>query len=153
MRFIFKLALGMIIFNAMLIMLGQYFPDANDITTKNPMTDDPNVDKEVGEYKSLNKGTITNWIIDFAGIFGGTVLIGALASKLAGFTISINQFIGASLIISIFFSLWNGFTSPLVGISESMGLTTWYDLFLILFGIIVILSVAEIFTGKGDIDA
>ena len=152
MRFIFKLALGMIIFNAMLIMLGQYFPAHGTISAI-----DPTVEGNTTKYKAVQKLDVASMVVDFASIFGttlGTVtLIGILAKWLAGYTIPIGPFIGASIVISLFMSLWSGFTSPLVGISTDMGLLNWYNLFMILFGIILLMSVAEIFTGKGDIDA
>ena len=147
MRFIFKLALGMIIFNAMLIMLGSYFPTHSTYSTK-----DVTSDATVSTWGNLDEGTITGFIISGAEIFIAIILAGGIL-KLAGFTLPIGMFIGAGIVITLFLTLWLGYTSPIVGISKDMGIYNWYNLFMILFGIIIMMSVAEIFTGKGDIDA
>jgi hypothetical protein len=59
--------------------------------------------------------------------------------------------LGASLVISVFVGLWNGLTSPLVGIANSFpSIMSFYTIFTIALGVVVMISVIEIFTGKGD---
>jgi len=148
MRFIFKLALGMIIFNSMIILLADFFPNADSGSAK-----DVTADEDISVYQGLSKSVIVDAILSFVGIFGASVLFSGLAAKLLNLTIPLGPFLGAGIVISLFLTLWTGYTSILLNISEDLGLANWYYMFMILFGVILMLSVAEIFTGKGDIDA
>jgi hypothetical protein len=154
MRFIFQILLFMIFFNAMLIILAPYFPTQRAGSTFNPVnyTEEIESETELGhnlsKYQSLN---IESMLISFISVFLGTLLITIFIGYISGGTLPLGQLIGASLVISIFVGLWNGLTSPLVGIAASYpSIAPFYTIFTIALGIVLMISIVEIFTGKGD---
>jgi hypothetical protein len=142
-RFIFQLLIGMILFNAMLFIFGPYFPSHHlatgvDVANSSAFT----------SYQSLDIKTILyNFFYAFVGSFFVSIFIGYVS----GGTLPLGQLLGASLVISVFVGLWNGLTSPLVGIANSFPtIMPFYTIFTIVLGVVVMISVVEIFTGKGD---
>lgn len=146
MRFIFQLLIGMILFNAMLIVFAPYFPTQASGSTYNPVDVDSSSNFDL--YRNLN---ITSLLTTFFTAFVGTFFISILVGFVSGGTLPLAQLLGASLVISIFVGLWSGLSSPLVGIaSEYPSIAPFYTIFTIVLGVVVMISVVEIFTGKGD---
>ena len=143
MRFIFQLLLGMIFFNAMLIFFGSYFP-SHSIATGVDVVNNTNF----SNYQSLN---IEGLLYGFFRTFVFTFFVSIFVGYVSGGTLPLAQLLGASLVISVFVGLWNGLTSPLVGIANSFPtIMPLYTVFTIVLGIVAMISVVEIFTGKGD---
>lgn len=142
MRFIFQLLLGMIFFNAMLIMFSSFFPvhsvSGVDVVNSSSFSD----------YQRLNiQSVLTGFFSTFVASFFISIFIGYVS----GGTLPLAQLLGASLVISVFVGLWNGLSSPLVGIANSYpAIMSFYSIFTIALGVVVMISVIEIFTGKGD---
>lgn len=146
MRFIVLLLLIFVVFNSMLLLTKPYFPDSvGGIDTKD-ITNDPNAEK----YKNVNEGMITDIIVTSLSIIGVTSIIGVFAAKLIT-NFPTGLFIGAGSIIGIVMGVWSGYSNPFQSIAETQGLMNWYNFFIIIFGIIAVLSIIEIFTPKGDL--
>ena len=60
------------------------------------------------------------------------------------------QLMGIGLIITIISTLWVGATTPIVALTKMYGGEMIYSLLVIIIGIVTTISLAEIFTGKGD---
>ena len=153
MRFIIKVLLGLIIFNAMLIIFGPYFPAQT--TGVNETAVDVSGTSRYNTLGNLgSSGTIISMILTGAGIFGATVLLGGLTSRLTGIkNFPTGMFMGAGIIISIVASLWVGLSAPLISITSSYpAIGAFYNVLVVCIGVVAVFSVAEIFTGKGDTD-
>lgn len=143
MRFIFQLLIGMILFNAMLIIFAPYFDNPSfvegvDVTESDSFTD----------YEELN---IMGILQGFIGTFLLSFFITLFMGKLIGGNIPVGQLLGACLVVSIFVGLWSGLSNPLVGIAGSYPtIMPFYTIFTVVLGVVVMISVVEIFTGKGD---
>jgi hypothetical protein len=141
----------MICFNAMLIAFGQFFPTQQAGSTYNPINvgDASNpVGENLSSYQSLNiEGILSGFFTTFVTTFCISIFVGFIS----GGALPLGQLLGASLVISIFVGLWNGLSTPLVGIAgEVPAIIPFYTLFTIVLGVVVMISVVEIFTGKGD---
>ena len=151
MRFIFQILLFMIFFNAMLIVLAPYFPTQTGGSTFNPVNTSDTTTPEgqrFSRYQSLN---IQDILFDFFRAFVISLFISIFVGYISGGTLPLGQLLGASLVISVFVGLWNGLTSPLVGIAADYpSIAPFYTLFTIALGVVIMISVVEIFTGKGD---
>lgn len=146
MRFIVLLLLVFIIFNSMLLITRPFFPDASEIETK-----DVTSDRRADKYGSLDQGLITDIILTSGSLFGITILgAGVLSRVITNFPTG--TFIGAGSVISVVMGLWAGYSNPFYSLANEYGLENWYNFFIIIFGIIAVLSVVEIFTPKGDIN-
>lgn len=144
MRFIFKVLLGFILFNAMLVLFSGIFNQTNMGTDVSTIYD---------SYGNINQGTIVSMIATGGSIFGA-IVVGGIAASLFINNFPTGLFIGAGALISLFFGLWAGLTNPLSSLaSEYTYVDQIYNIFIIVFGIIVALSIIEIFTGRGDMDA
>lgn len=144
MRFIFQLLLGMIIFNAMLIIFSPYFGNSSymtgvDITGSSTYT----------SYADINPlSMLSSFFVTFLASFFITLLA---ARFLTSGNLPISQLLGASLVVSVFIGLWGGLLSPFGNfVSNHSSLAAFYTLFTIVLGIVVMISIVEIFTGKGD---
>lgn len=143
MRFIFKVLLGFVIFNAMLIILASYFPELTSSVNAKDVTNDLSAYSNIGQL-------IGNILTVSGGTFLAAIAIGAGLSRTVN-NFPTGSYIGASFIISIILGLWSAVTTPLISLTKSYTiLDQWYNLFTICFGIVAIISISEIFTGKGD---
>ena len=91
------------------------------------------------------------WLSQHLTIFVTTFFLAVFVGVITGGSVPIGQLLGASLVISLFITLWAGLTTPLVGIAGSYPtIMSFYNIFSIVLGVVVMISVVEIFTGKGD---
>ena len=143
MRFVFQLLLGMVLFNAMLIYFSPFFP-----SNPNYQAVDITESDRFSNYLNLNIGSLlSGFFTAFITSFFITALIGFIFSG----NLPIAQLLGASLVISVFVGLWNGLTSPITSILSSFpDVFPLYTIFTIALGVVLMFSVIEIFTGKGD---
>lgn len=144
MRFIYKVLIGFIIFSAMLFMFYPIFNQPN-------LGTDINSQEGITKYRNINEGFFVNMIL--------TTIAGVLVTLAATFAASYlipnfpsGMFIAAGLLVSIFGSLWASFTNPFSALTSDPYVNQLFNIFMIIFGIIIVFSVVEIFTGKGDID-
>jgi len=153
MRFIFQLLIGMVFFNAMLIALAPFFPTQEGGRTYSPIDwsgVDPSskLGENISSFQSLD---IMGWLSQHLTIFVTTFFLAVFVGVITGGSVPIGQLLGASLVISLFITLWAGLTTPLVGIAGSYPtIMSFYNIFSIVLGVVVMISVVEIFTGKGD---
>jgi len=153
MRFIFQLLIGMVFFNAMLIALAPFFPTQEGGSTYSPIDwsgVDPSskLGENISSFQSLD---IMGWLSQHLTIFVTTFFLAVFVGVITGGSVPIGQLLGASLVISLFITLWAGLTTPLVGIAGSYPtIMSFYNIFSIVLGVVVMISVVEIFTGKGD---
>lgn len=149
MRFIFKILLGLVIFNAMLVFFAPYFP--SQTTGANESAVD--IGGTLGGYKQLDQDFLISLFVDSVFIFGSVLVIGGLASFFVK-NFPTGLFMGAGVIIAIVSSLWKNLTSPMISLAGSYpAVEPLYNLLVICIGVIATFSIAEIFTGKGDVDA
>lgn len=145
MRIIFQILLFLILFNAMLVLFSPYF--------ENKTTGDigENVVNTKSSFMNIDQAMLTNIISSGFGVFLAIIGIGVIGSRvIANFPTGL--FVAAGIIISIITGLWAGLSAPLVSITDSYGLSYIYSILMICIGVVATMSVAEIFTGKGDID-
>jgi len=148
MRLIFIILIGLVAFNGSLIIFSEYFPFPDDTTplgAKN--VTDPSA--EYAEYKNIDEPLFADpvtLLVTGGGIFAG---IGIVAFFMKG-SIPMGQLMGIGLIITIISTLWVGATTPIVALTKMYGGEMIYSLLVIIIGIVTTISLAEIFTGKGD---
>ena len=141
MRFIFKLLIGMIIFNAFLFIFVAEFggTGGQDITSTGKGTPG-------GLGYNINSNAFAaSIIIDSVGIF-------SVATGLAIFTKNVVWF-GAGAIMAVVFALYNVGTAPIAALIQPypFAYNIW-NIITIVFGIIAMIAVVEIFTGRSVAD-
>jgi predicted membrane protein len=140
----YKVLIGFIIFSAMLFMFSPIFNQPNlgsDINSETGITKYKNIDE--GFFVNMLLGTAVGVVFTLAGAFAAGYLIPNFPSGV---------FIAAGILMSIFGSLWTSFSKPFNNLVSDPYIAQLYNIFIIVFGIIILFSVIEIFTGKGDID-
>jgi hypothetical protein len=142
----------MILFNAMLIMFSPYFSTQQEGSTYSPVnisdTSPDTVGEKLSEYQNLN---ILNLLKGFFEYFVATFFISAFIGFISGGSLPLGQLLGISLVISVFTGLWGTLSSPLVSITKEFPtIAPFYTIFTIVLGVVVMISVIEILTGKGD---
>jgi hypothetical protein len=152
MRFIFQLLIGMILFNAMLIMFSPYFSTQREGSTYNPVnisdTSPGTVGEKLGGYQNLN---ILDLLSGFFATFVTSFFIFTFIGFISGGSLPLAQLLGISLVVSVFTSLWGTLSNPLVSIADEFpAVAPFYTIFTIVLGVVVMISVIEILTGKGD---
>jgi len=142
-RFVYIVLLGMIIFNGVLISFAQFFPDQT-IGLNESATD---VDNEYAKYKGIDSiDQIVYDLIMDGFIFG---IVGAITAILTRNPV----FIGVGLFVGIFVSLWGNISQPIVSaLSYSDIGGEIYQIFLLVFGIVILLSAVEIFSGQTGVE-
>ena len=151
MRFIFQLLIGMIFFNMMLFAFSPYFPTQKKGPTYsavNATGSDTFIDYQNLDVQKILIGFLANSTMLAV---GGAFIFGLIVLKLLLGNIPTLQIIGGAFIISLFVGLYNGLSSPFVSIvKEYPVLDQFYAIFSIALGMVVTISIIEIFTGKGD---
>ena len=146
MRIIYKVLLGLIIFNVMLVVFANFFPGEETVTGTDTTT-------TLAGYKNFSTASmISNAILTGGGVFAAVVV----GSFLLKGSIPTGQFIGAGSIIALIAGLWAVTSAPILSIVNSYGGAygmIFYDVLVICIGIITVFGIAEIFTGRGDVES
>jgi len=155
MRVIYKILLGMLIFNILYVSLAGFFPtgDVDDITTVGD-------DGLPTDYNITEGFDLFNLLITALSTFLLSAGALALGGWLSGGSISISagSLIGISTIATLVVTIWSSF-SGVFGSALLLGDTGGYTIvsglftiFNIVFGIIVALTLAEMFSGQSGVD-
>ena len=151
MRFIYKLLLGLIIFNGMLVLLASMFP------VYQPGAVDVTGDTDYAKFSSLsNPNMLWNMII-VGGAATLSTLVGVTVFGWFSRGISINalQVVGIASFIGAVTGLWFGVSQVFTAISsfaDNQYFTGFYAIITICIGIIVAWSVIEMFIGQTGVD-
>lgn len=147
MRIIYKILLGMLIFNGLYLALAPAFDTATlDANDPESMTD-------ATKYKNVGGINLADMLITGIGVFTGAIVIGALSR--GSVSISLGTIIGTSTIVSIIAGLWRGTSGvfqPMLAMGGSIA-SDFYTIFLIVLGILVALTISEMFSGQSGVDA
>jgi hypothetical protein len=145
MRLIFKILLGLIIFNALLVMTSNVFTYESTGVSGENITGGTTYTS----FKNMSLGEVfLNFIIISGGVFGITLVVSFFGSNAP-----LGQMIGAGSVIAIITGLWGSLTQPFQSLTAGDPYVSQiYNLFIICVGIVAVMSVIEIFTGKGDVD-
>ena len=136
MRFIFKLLIGMIIFNAFLFIFTAEFGDSGgqDIDALENTDADYDIDS-------------ANFAVSVVTVGGGIFLVGTLAS----FFTKNPAWTGAGVLCSIIYTLYAVGTNPIANLFERNDMVfavhIW-NIFTFVFGVIAVIAVVEVFTGR-----
>ena len=157
MRIIYKLLLGMLIFNVLFVSFTPFFPIGD---TDEFSTGDITNPEGVAKYKNLDDGVLFTMLLTGIGTFFGAIGLIALGSFITGGSISLSlgSVIAVSTIASIISTIWSGFSTifqPILTMGDTPGyniLGTFYTLFTIIFGVLVALTLAEMFGGQSGVD-
>ena len=152
MRIIYKILLGMLVFNLLYLSFADFFPTGEaDIFTAGDTNED------IDEYKNINDRIIFNMLLA-----GATTFIGSLAALLAlswvsrgGVSLSVGSVITITTVATIISTIWSGFSSifqPMLAIGGSIA-SDFYTIFVIVLGVIIALTLAEMFSGQSGVDA
>lgn len=146
MRIIYKILIGMLIFNGVYLALAPAF-DTATFSADNPesMTD-------ATKYKNVGGINLADMLITGIGVFTGAIVIGALSR--GSVSISLGTIIGTSTIVSIIAGLWRGMSGvfqPMLTMGGSIA-SDFYTIFLIVLGILVALTISEMFSGQSGVD-
>lgn len=156
MRIIYKILLGMFIFNILYLSFTPYFPtgDVEDVKAGD-MTGD------ISDYGVIDSVISWGTISTAIGTFVGSVALLSVTGWLSGGSISLSAgvIIGISVITSIISTIWYSFStifSDILKVGDQYGnftiASTFYTLFSIVFGIIIALTIAEMFSGQSGVD-
>ena len=126
--------LGLVAFNAMLVLFADFFPNVQE----NPIA----VDTEFSQYEGLTSWSgIYNVILAGAGVFGLSLIIGALTKNLT-------LWIGVGAFMSFIVGLWTATSIVMSNITDYPLVHDLYIVVCILIGIVATASVIEMFTGQ-----
>lgn len=126
--------LGLVAFNAMLVLFADFFPNVQE----NPIA----VDTELSEYRGLTSWSgIYNVILAGAGVFGLSLVIGALTKNLT-------LWIGVGAFMSFIVGLWTATSEVMSNIVNYPIVHDLYITICILIGIVATASVIEMFTAQ-----
>jgi hypothetical protein len=146
MRFLYKMLIGLILFNSMLMTFSYFFPMSNIESKAHNITGDPTYtsygNMETGIFKNMYMSALASGGV----IFLGSILIGA-------FTGSFNLWVGIGAVVSIFVGLWNMSWGVIKGLTDSYPVVK--DLVFIMsiiIGILAVMSIAEILTAQRGAD-
>jgi len=146
MRIIYKLLIGMLLFNGVYLALSPVFNTA-DLSAVDP-SDIDNVD----QYKGMGGLDIGTMLVTGVGTFVGAIVIGAIS--FGSVSISLGTIIAASTIVGVLAGLWRGASGifePMLAMGGST-VSDFYTIFVIVFGIIITLTIAEMFGGQSGVD-
>ena len=150
MRFLIKLIIGMLLFNAFIVIFAQYIP--NESLTPNAK----NITGDYGGYKAQNMGSaVLNALNpinnpDSSAIFILLMATGGLAGVLSGRNTP--MYLGIALVLGIIIYIFNGTVKIFVlETNKYPVVSALFSVMLIVIGIIAILSVGDILTGRSDV--
>ena len=149
MRFIYTILLGMIIFNGVLIGFSSFFP-----TTTSSSIDSVNVtDSSISGYGDIQdiSSSLTS-ILSQAFTIGGIIFA---AAAITSFITHNNIYLGIGAFIAVIVAIYGTFAKPIHTILNTYSPTVGiylFDLFMIIFGIIILLSVVEMLSGQTGVD-
>lgn len=153
MRFIFKLLLGAFIFNVLFVALSPFFPieSALEETAKEANVTSTASEKSIGKLKNIGSTEmLKDMIINGAIVFISALVIAGIAGRLTNASFNGTILIGAAMFISFISMLWTASKSILVPLTQYDVVSDIYDLVIIITGIIIVISVIEMFVGQGE---
>ena len=146
MRIIYKLLIGMLIFNGVYLALSPVF------NTAEFTADDPSGIENVERYKSMGGLDIGTMLVTGVGTFIGAIVIGAFS--FGSVSISLGTIIATSTIVGLLAGLWRGASGifePMLAMGGNTA-SDFYTIFVIVLGIIITLTIAEMFGGQSGVD-
>lgn len=151
MRFLIKLIIGMLLFNAFIVIFAQFIP--NESLSPNAK----DVTGEYGGYKAQNMGsTILNALnplnnLDSSAIFILLMATGGLVGVLSG--TNTPMYLGIALVLGLIIYIFNGTVKIFILETENYPVVSaLFSVMLIVIGIIAILSVGDILTSRSDVN-
>ena len=146
MRFVYKILIGLILFNGMLMIFSSYFP-ASTATTEYGNVADVTGEETFTQYRGFTGyGVLMDALATGAAVFTLTIVLG-LASR------NLPLFIGVGAFMAILSGLWVATTSIFTKMFESTPTVgSLYILITIVIGVVATFSVIEIFTGQAGAD-
>jgi hypothetical protein len=142
MRFLYKMLIGLILFNAMLTIFAGFFPMSSEGELAHNVTGD----SAYTGYSIMNTGIFTGAVASGGLVFAGSAIIGAITG-------SMNLWIGAGLVVSIIVGLWNMSWGVIKSLTDAYPIVK--DLVFVMsivIGIIAVMSIAEIITAQRGAD-
>lgn len=145
MRFIYTILLGLIIFQAMIIIVSPFFPS----TTYESQT--ANITSELEEYGNISSSSFLERMFQKEGgqafgtagaIFGASLVIGI-------FTRNLPLFLGIGGLVSLLTGLWRLTSSFLFSITNYPYVKELFTLITIATGIVLVITIIETLTGQG----
>lgn len=146
MRIIYKILIGMLIFNGVYLALAPAFDTATF------SADDPEDMDYATKYKNVGGINLADMLITGIGVFTGAIIVGALSR--GSVSMSLGTIIGTSTIVSIIAGLWRGMSGvfePMLAMGGNIA-SDFYTIFLIVLGILVALTISEMFSGQSGVD-
>lgn len=154
MRFLYKIALGIILFQAFLIVITPFFPYTGiDENAKNITND-----AEFTKYSNLDSPTgLLQILIDKGGIWGGLVGIIISVAGLGGALITKNYvFIGVGIFLGFLSSFFVMTTTFLMSLSMNLGnnsgVNSVVSVFSICLGLLCLFAVVDMFAPSGAVE-
>ena len=146
MRIIYKILIGMLIFNGIYIAIAPAFPSGELVAN------DPELMDDAAKYQNIGGIDLGSMLITGVGVFTGAIVVGALSR--GAISISLGTIIGCSTIASIIAGLWRGMSGvfqPMLEMGGSIA-SQFYTIFVIVLGIIAALTISEMFSGQSGVD-
>lgn len=150
MRFLVKLILGMILFNAFIVIFAQFIP--NESLTPNAK----NITDDYGGYKAQNMGSAILNVLnplnnpDSSAIFILLMATGGLAGVLSGRNTPL--YLGIALVLGLIIYIFNGTIKIFIMETESYPVVSaLLSVMLIIIGIIAILSIGDVLMSRSDV--
>lgn len=145
MRFMYKLLLGLIIFNSMLVIFSYYMPHST------AQYGAENITSDYSSYRTANiESYITRIFSDPSSLILFAILmgIGGLGSLFAG--IHTKAFLGISLVFSFVMYVLDGSLNVFTNMTNYPVVSGLFSFMLILIGIVFFLSIGDALMDRGD---
>lgn len=148
MKFVIRIMIGMVIFNAVLLLFAGYFPSS---TYQDSATD------VVSEYSDYDSGVSFDSLV--VGIFTNAqswavfivlLAVGGLGGVLTGRNMPL--YLGIAVVIGLCSMLYLGTIQIFVAVTRFPIVSGIFSLFTLVLGILILFSVVSMLTGRQDIE-
>lgn len=145
MRFIYKILIGLIIFNGVLILFAGFFPDATESGYATNVTDED----AISGYGNINQGLFGSMWTTAVGV-GGAIFLASIVLSILTHQYALFMSVGGFIaILSALWSITSGIITKITDYQIVSGLVT---IIIIVIGIIAVLSVVEMLNAQRGAD-
>lgn len=145
MRFIYKILIGLILFNGILIAFSDFFPESTESEHAIDVADT----ESISDYGNLNQGLFGSMWTDAlavgGSVFGLAILMGVLAKQVA-------LFAGIGAFMAVLTGLWSATNGVVTKLVDYPIVNSVVTLIIIVIGIISVFSVIEMLNAQRGAD-
>lgn len=145
MRFIYKVLIGLIIFNGVIIAFSSFFPDASESEHAIDVTGD----SSISGYGTIDQGLFGSMVADCIAVGGAVFGLNLLAGIL---THQVGLFMGIGAFIAVLSALWSATNGVITSLIDYPIVNSLVTIIIIVIGVIAVFSVVEMLNAQRGAD-